>query len=345
MTLILTEGGETYAASYGTADMLARGWSTGTIGGSLNIVNPRTGGRCFQGNSVQFWKDLGADAHPTVIVGWGWNRGTNGAGSEVRFLSDARATEHIVIRCDFNGFLYIDRGATNVAVSSTALAPPDAIWRYFEAKVTLSDTVGTVDVYMNGNATPVLSYSGDTKNGGTEVVISSVSIDQSASSALMDDLYIANGAGAAPFNDRLGEIRCYPIFPSGNGNYSQGVGSDGNSTDNYLLVDENPANTTDYSGIATVGNKDSYLFSDVAAAGTVIDLVAAIYAAKSDAGAKSVRLLTRISGTDYTGSDKALATTPSYLSYMERWALSPATGVPWTAAEVNAAEFGWEART
>ena len=61
-----------------------------------------------------------------------------------------------------------------------------------------------------------------------------------------DDLYICDGTTVPgePVNDFLGDVRVDTLYPNGNGNSSQWVGQDANSTDNYLNVDDTLLPTT-----------------------------------------------------------------------------------------------------
>ena len=158
----------------------------------------------------------------------------------------------------------------------------------------------------------------------------------------VDDLYVCNGAGTSN-NDFLGDVAVYNLLPNGNGFYSQFVGSDADSTDNYLLVDEagNPV-TTDYAGSPTDGNKDTYTFQDLpVSSGTVLGTQVGMYAAKSDTLAKSIRSVARLSGVDATGTDHTLQT--SYDIHDDIYETKPGGGA-WTIADVNNTEFGAEAR-
>jgi hypothetical protein len=299
---------------------------------------------------------LASDAHATVGICCGikWIQLGIAAGV-IHFLGDSGATHHVQMRVNSFGAVEIYRGgSTNTGDLGTLLASsaPGVIvvnnWYHVETKVLLSDTVGTIEVRVNGIS--VVTFSGDTKNAGTGSVIDFIYLGGASGTnnyagANFDDVAIWNGAGSLN-NDFLGDCSVQTLLPTGDGNYSQWVGSDGNSVNNSLLVDEpgNP-NTSDYVESGTSGNKDSYAFGDLPA-GTlsVKGVVIRSYAAKSDAGAQLYRNFARISGTDYAGADKGPSVTPAYIGFSDLMEISPATSTAWTPAEVNGAEFGVEAR-
>jgi hypothetical protein len=142
-------------------------------------------------------------------------------------------------------------------------------------------------------------------------------------------------------NDFKGDCRVEAIFPNGNGNSSVLVGSDGNSTDNYLLVDENPPNSdTDYVESSTVGDKDTYNYGSITSAfGVVHGVQICPFVKKTDAGVRSIANVARSSGTEADSASQALAATYGYLPTIKED--DPSTpGSRWTVAGVNAAEFG-----
>ena len=261
----------------------------------------------------------------------------------IGFYADGNTTQHVNLIRNVGGTLSLRVGTTVVATSAGVLI--DSNWHYYELVATLSDTVGTIDLYIDSSGTPALTFSGDTKNGGTDTVFDTFRIS-GGSFQETDDIYLLTGGGSAPLNARIGEIRCYPLLPNGNGTTNQGLGSDGNSTDNYLLVDE-PAkdlDVGDYVGITTDGQKDLYNFPSLTpTTGTILNVEVGGYVKKSDSGAKSIRYRVRTGGSEFTGADAALASAV-FAPHHEQFFVNPNTGIPWTISEVNAMEAGFEAR-
>ena len=262
-----------------------------------------------------------------------------GAASLISFWGDAGATQHVTIAVNGSGLLEARRGSsagTLLATGTTVIAAN--AWRYVEARVTIADSGGIVQVRVNGATTPDIDFTGDTKNAGTNTTVDAVSTSNAASSVA--DWYILNALGAVK-NTWLGDVAVRTLTPSGDGTSSQLVGSDGNSVNNYQQADEIPPSSADYNGSSTVGQKDTYIVTDLPAAVTTVHGVqVAALMAKSDAGAASAKVVTRVAGTDYAPDTTTLSTT--YTETIKLWETSPATSTAWSVAEVNGMEIGME---
>ncbi len=356
MTLIVLESFDGIA----TADLIAKGWTLSGTAPTVSAAHARTGpnslllvGAGTSATAGRAKRNVVAGEHATIIMGAALRR-TNGISSPGQqlfvFESDGGATEHITIVATDAGLVEARRGGgTGTLLGTSVVAVSEDTWHYLEAKVTLSDTVGVVQVRLNGVS--ILSLSNqDTKNSGTKTVLDSVSLRTTGGTGgsnqdivYWDDFYVANGAGSVN-NDFLGDTRVRCLLPNGNGNSSQLLGSDGNSTDNYLLVDEATPSTADYVGSATLDQKDTYAFGDLPdASGTIHGVQISAYATKTDAAARNLAIVTRSDGVDYDGSDVALALgTNAYVQHLRE--TDPDTAAAWTIAAVNAAEFGAKVR-
>jgi hypothetical protein len=215
------------------------------------------------------------------------------------------------------------------------------IWYYVEFKVTISDAAGVAVARINA-VTDINLSSEDTKNTANATA-DAVALNGGAIGSLTriiyDDVYMLDGTGSSPYNDFLGDVRVQSLFPGGNGNSSVLVGSDGNSIDNYLLVDEaSPNGDTDYVESSTVGDKDTYAFGNLTpAAGTVYAVQLLPYARKTDAGVRSIKTVARHSATEEDSADLTLST--SY-QYFEDIRTTKPGGGTWSISDVNGAEFG-----
>jgi hypothetical protein len=110
-------------------------------------------------------------------------------------------------------------------------------------------------------------------------------------------------------------------------------------------IDEITAGT-DYMTSPTANQRASFLLTDFPAlsAGFVVDNVRVVTTASTDGGGPSkLNNFVRIGSVDYDQSDKAL--TLGQAGVVTDFASSPATSLPWTIAELNAAEFGVRSRT
>lgn len=249
------------------------------------------------------------------------------------------------VRVDEDGTIKWGLSTGSSTQSSSAGAHPDKTWCYFEIKVKHSNTVGTVDIKING--VNVLSASNIDTQNTANAHIDRLNIGGGGSGYLhdnyVDDLYILDGSGSAPYNDFLGDVRIEALLPSGNGNSSGMTGSDGNQVDNYLLVDDDPVVTTDYVESATQGHKDTYAMGNLASTNvSVYGVQVSLVVQKDNTGSKYLRPVVRSGSTDYNGTSVALNT--SWEGIHEIWEQDPNTSANWTPTNVNAVEVGQEVR-
>ncbi len=322
---------------------VATKWDAGSA--SVSIGNSSPSPRVTNGSWVVFYYPgvLNKSFAPQskIIVGVGVYSGASSPA--IYFFGDTGTTGHITVMRNMSGYMEIRRGTTTGTLLGTGTTFISASsWAYIEASVTISDTVGEVHVRLNGSGTDEVSYTGDTKNGGTNSTIDKVQLTNVNSSGLAwTDFYICDDSGSAPNNTFLGDVTVRTLSPNNNGNSSQLLGSDGNSTDNYLLVDEKPFSGSDYVGSATTGQKDTYALADLPAGPTAVYGVQInANMLKSDAGASQARIVVRAGGTDYGGTTRVLATSAN--TYTELYEQNPNTAAAWTTANVNGLETGME---
>jgi hypothetical protein len=135
----------------------------------------------------------------------------------------------------------------------------------------------------------------------------------------------------------------YTVTPNGNGDSSQLVGNDGNSTDNYLLADEAvPDGDTTYVQSATSGQFDAYNVTSIPTlpAGSTIKRVTVQSRSRElTADANSINL--GVKGGTGAGAPTTEALSGNlvqgitYADYDAEFTVNPATGVAWTEAEIN----------
>lgn len=300
-------------------------------------------------NAQERWtrKDF-ADSQATWIMGGAWQFG-NGNGFDPT-LNEAfmGVLDSGTLQCDlrYNAAakqLYVTRGGTQLG-SAFSFSPTHLQWYFIEFKTTIDNTAGIAVVRIDG--TTVINLSGqDTQvtTNATGNMIRIGSHQENGTNRTLDDFYICDGTGSAPTNDFLGDIRIQARLPNGNGTTNNMVGSDGNSTDNYLLVDDPQASVDDdttYTESSTVGDKDLYTYEDLTpASGTVYGVQILPLARKTDAGTRSIVSVARLSATETDGSVQTLGTTYQYFHDIRE--TKPGGGA-WAISDVNSAEFGWK---
>lgn len=237
------------------------------------------------------------------------------------------------------GKVYVSRSGTTISTGNTIMSAN--LFYFIECKVTLNGSTGTVLTKINGITDLNLSSQ---NTGGTTADTFGLGQRIGGNNAFLnnwdwDDVYVIDTTGSAPNNDLLGDVRIQALFPNGNGNTSNLVGSDSNSTDNYLLVDESAPNSdTDYVESSNVGDKDTYTMGNLTpTTGTVYGLQILPFAKKTDAGTRSIKSITRLSGTEEDSADKTLSTDYGYLPDIRE--TKPGGGA-WSISDVNSAEIG-----
>lgn len=265
----------------------------------------------------------------------------------IRLFGDTGASNVDIYWTSGSGNYYVRarNGDGTVLQDSAPIALVQGVWRYYEFKVTIDDTLGAIEVRRDG--VTIINVSGvDTRNNSNATNdVHTIRFGQNANNSYgsLDDVYVLKQDGVGEV-DFLGEVEVEHLRPSGNGTYSQLVGSDADSVDNYLLVDDGTGvNDGDYVGSSVDGEKDTYVFDDLLRTNPiVIGMQYSYRVQKDDTDPKSIRSVIRTGGTDYTGADFALPS--SYIWNQEMYENNPNTGVPWTGSELNGAEAGTEVR-
>jgi hypothetical protein len=322
-------------------------WANSTGGGALTFTRTASPGSGLRfSDKGAAWlsgsgtKNFTANATVLACCSGSFDSNTSSISTwNVSFWGDGGTTQHITVGPNGAGKVEVRRGntaGTILATGTTTFIGPS--WFHLQIEVTISDTVGTVKVRVNGNAVEEISFTGDTKNAGTASTIDRVVWSNTGGNAATDDMSLWVGTGDWP-----GDQRIYCLLPSGNGTTSQGTGSDSDQVNNYLLVDERPESSTDYVSITTDNDIDLYAVTDLPAGVTTVHGVQTnIVAAKSDAGAKGVKIVRRSGGTNYIeASSHTLSTTYVPWSLLDQ--TDPATSATWTASAVNGLEVGWQA--
>lgn len=314
------------------------GWSAngGRVTGSGAMVS--TAAAVFVATTGQGWAAAIADLYCAFAL----KTDANIAGTAIAsFYGDGNSTQHVTLTTEAtNNFLQVRLGGPTGTVIATSAVPFSTLsqWRSINMYVKIHDSTGRVVVKVDG--VTQIDFTGDTKNGGTNSTIDGLRLAMASGAGKgIADLVVCDGLGTLN-NTYPGDISVIRRLPNANGNYSQFTGSDGNSTDNYLLVDDSPVDTADYVYAATSGLKDSYGVEDLPLAATsVLGVRAVAKCAKSGAGSAGMSVFIREASTDTFGPDVPLSTSFSWQGDTIR-ETAPSTGVAWTISGVNGMEVG-----
>ena len=239
-----------------------------------------------------------------------------------------------------SGCFNVRQGSIDATVIGVCKAPPCRTWFFFEIKILFHASAGTITIRLNEEEVLALTGLNTAHASGGELRTNAIWFCGSNSSQRTeyDDFYICDGAGSLN-NNFLGDVAGKRLTPNGNGTTNNFTGSDGDSTDNYLQVDEDGQDTNTYNSSTTIGHKDLYAFTNLSSTPSAI---AGLHIASYD--------MTSTSGTfghlvrSNVTEDLSAAITPgtSFTNHYSVWETDPDTSAAWTEAGVNAAEFGVE---
>jgi len=262
--------------------------------------------------------------------------------SSAPFLNFRGTADALSLYLDTSGHLVVKAGAATLGTATSALALDT--WNYIEFKgeIANSTSIETILV-INGTVEITIPTSSDTLSGAGP--INGVQFEMgglASGSFYLDDIYFCDMSGSVN-NDFLGDCVVETLMPNGNGYVSDFVGSDADSIDNYLHVDDptTPDEDSTYIESSTVSDKDAFTFEDLSGEVDIIHGIALTsIAKKDDANPRILEQLARPISTDYSGNEHTLAT--SYAKYTDIWETNPADSAAWEEADVNGAEFGIE---
>ena len=330
-------------------DFFAPGAIPENIAASSSGWNPTAGRAAGSGASVSTSSvGAGAWSHTAITTQFtGWAMYVTSYNTAVTLMSwwgDAGATQHLTLTFDASGHFQIRRGTASgtVLATSTNIFPMSAA-RSINTKHTIADSGGIFELKVDGVSW--ISFVGDTKNAGTNTTTDKTLFSTVASGFTFSDMCVFDDVDATatqgqPNNTYPGDKRCLRLMPNANGTYSDFLGSDGNSVNNYQQVDEVASSMTDYNGSATSAQKDSYAIEDLPlSVSAVVATRVALLAAKSDAGAGGISPLIRENSTDTFGTDFALSTSAAYYA-SPTYARKPSNNTLWTINDVNGTEIG-----
>lgn len=313
---------------------------TTTATGRDGVANHATG---VNGNTAATMTIPGG-AIAGCVVGAAWLFGTTTISNLLRvaeFKSAGTTLGYVSGTGDGHLGFYSGTG-TLMATTSVVFAP--GVWHYLEIKFIPHATAGTV--IIRSNEVEVLNFTGVTTVGPNVTLDGIVFNARSGASpgTSVDDMYLLDlvdetaTAGRAN-NDWLGDVKVAHLIPTADGATVTMTPSTAGA--HFGLVDETPPNTTDYVSALGGGSvKDLYGMSDLLPIATVVFGVrVCLYAAKTDAGAASLKTLIRESvGTETAGPVTPLSV--SYAGSAGPFHKAKAAGGTFTPADINAIQAG-----
>ena len=315
------------------------GFDTSGYGGEYtfsvtqNLSGGRDGNGALTGNDVS--KTL-ATGLSTVFFSFAQKSSSRPGylGNGEYFFLREGSTTHIKLVVNTSNKLEIRTNSDTILATSSAIFWVSNTWKWLQAKVVISDTVGSVEV-RDGLGNVIVSVSSvDTRNGGTGVVNTFWSYYYE----LLDDLHIWDTSGS-DVNTWTNETRVSTLRPSAAGDSTQFTSSAGN---NWDCVNDTTVSATDYVSSSTAAHVDLYGCTDLSyTPATIFGVQRSAMVSKDDAGARTLKLNLKSNTTTDTGSAQAL-TFGSWTRISDVVPLDPATSAAWTPSAINAVQIGYE---
>lgn len=264
------------------------------------------------------------------------NGGTNGQLYIRRLTSNAIAA----YRGDPNNGSSGSPSGTMIAVSPAGVL--DGNWHYIEVFASIHATTGQLVVKINGNT--VINFTGNTLNTGVVTTIDAIRfrtgkyVASPNAPISIDDFYVCDATGSTN-NTFLGDVRVQSLVPNAAGTHTQLTPT--GAASNYANVGEIPYNNATYNASPTVGQRDTYGLSNLAASTTtVLGMQSVAHMQKSDAGTANAKVALLSGGGLYYDATQSLST--SVIAYTQMRQTDPATAIAWTVAGANGLEAGME---
>lgn len=326
-------------------------WTSATGSPSISTGTFKDGTRALSMDATERLNKSFGSAKEYVFISMWWRRDhSSDSGTLVRYYQGASAGAEFQITSG-NNFRFINAVSTQVGIGTTTINANQ--WYHLEVKFRCDTSIAANDCILKVDGVEEINVAAGSNTQsvltGSINQIDLMSSGTASANYFFDSIVVWDETTAAGdgFSDFLGPLRIEVLKPNGNGNANNFTGSDADSTDNYLHVDEIPGvhdGDTSYTESSTVTHKDQYAFGNITGTiNTIYGVQAVLLARKTDAGARGVKQITRTGGSDYQGAEHTL--TESYAAYTNLWYDNPNTSTNWSESEVNGAEFGVEITT
>jgi hypothetical protein len=272
-------------------------------------------------------------------------------GNTVLTLDDDHSNHHIAVDWNTTTNVFDVFDSTGALVGSTTTILSYDKWYLLEIHALCHTSTGTMTVKVDGitelDVTGLNTWSDSAANAFMALVFGRAGTYAVSADMHLDDIAINNTAGEVD-DSWCGEGRIIALKPNANGASSEWVGSDVDSTDNYLLVDEIPADEdTSYVESSTVDDFD--LYNCEASGLTDVTILRVWPEARARAtigdGTGKIRLGVKSNTTEaWDAADTALMTTYTQRVIGDELLEDPATATTWTPAGVDALQVGVKAK-
>ena len=273
-----------------------------------------------------------------VIVGFAFKTGRTLGGPSTPLTFRYNGTDQFYVGLTDGGHLGAQRtSGTYLAVSDKIL--PVHHWSHIEVRYKIAESPdGSIEIRVNGEVW--INLSGiDTQRSGSANLINEIELVGSNGTILkVDDFYLLDTNGSR-LNDFLGDCTIETLYPTAVGAHSDFTPLAGT---NWEAVDDViPDRDTTYVEDSAAGAKDRHIHGNLATTPSNIHAVAVNpFATKVESGSRVLRTIAYDGVTEGEGADQQFDV-GTYSWEQQLFEDHPSGAAQWTAAEVNAGEFGY----
>ena len=223
-----------------------------------------------------------------------------------------------------------NRSGTSLAVGTATISTDT--WYLIEGKFVIDPSVGVAQIKCN--STLDINYSGSTHNQSADTITYITLGNPSGGYIVNYDDFVVDDAAW------IGTTYIQGLALTGAGASTQWTPSSGS---NYAVLNEIPANDSNYVTTNVNGNIDLYtLASLVGSVGAILCLqIEGRCAIDGTPTPTGVELGLRTNGNNYWGVK--ISTTSTLKGFTQIYALNPDTGVAWTSTLINSLQIGIQA--
>lgn len=253
-------------------------------------------------------------------------------------LLDRAAAPQLSFRVYADGSIEVRRGSSSTGGTSLGFTAPGVLtadtYFFIEVKATASNTVGAVEMRVNG--VTVFNITGVDTVQTSNVEFAQLRIETNAGTGSVPtdvaDLYVFDTTGSYN-NDFAGDHYILEDVVDADGSENDWTPLSGSTR--WEMVDEIPPDgDTSYISAGTVGDRQTLSFPDLPADVTGVRFVQIFHTSrKDDAGDGSIEVGVISNGTELMGDEVALSQT--WTGYRSNFDTDPDTGLPWSISRAN----------
>jgi hypothetical protein len=276
------------------------------------------------------------DVNDTIIAGLAFQHTVAGVSTWKWHYTPSYTDADMGVNLLFNtsaGTITVRFGTTTLETIAATLAV--GIWYYVELKVYSHPTAGTIEIKLNG--TTICSLTNQVTSTASVVKHNWFSYfwGMRQKHSWIDDIYVFDSTGDT-CNDFANVPHVIGIFPDGD---SSVAWTPSTGSTNFNLVDETLDNDIDYVSTSTQGATDLYNYEHISGTGSILGIQVKTTCQIASGVSCIFESAINTGGTTYFGDDVTVSSaTDTHVRHISE--VNPATGLPWTMSQLNAATIG-----